>query len=77
MQRHLRSAWLRTLAFSFLWLCLAALVGALLGHLWMALAIAAILTLGWHHWRLRGLILRSLSRRRLPPAAAAGTHWKT
>ncbi len=73
MQRHLRSAWLRTLAYSFLWLCLAALVGALAGQVWMALAIVAILTLGWHHWRLRGLILRSLSRRRLPPATGSSS----
>ena len=68
MQRHLRSAWLRTLAYCLLWLALAALVGLLAGNLWMALAVAAILALGWQHWHLRALSLRSLSRQRMPTA---------
>lgn len=66
MQRHLRSAWLTTLALSVFWLGLAATLGALAGLLWPALALTAIVLLGWQHWRLRALSLRSLSRQRLP-----------
>ena len=73
MQRHLHSAWLGTLATSAFWLCLAALIGALAGNLWMALALAAIITLGWHLWRLRRLIEHSLSRRRMPSSAGKGS----
>jgi len=73
MQRHLRSAWLTTLALSVFWLCLAAAIGALAGLLWPALAAAAIALLGWQHWRLRALSLLSLSRRRMPASERSGS----
>ena len=52
MPRHIRSAWLKTLATVATVLLLAGLVGWFTGHLWLCIALAALATLVWHYWRL-------------------------
>ena len=68
MQRHLRSAWARTLALSATLLAATAALGPLLGLGWMPVAIAALGLLIWHHLRLHRLIGRIVHRKRLQPA---------
>ncbi|MGN6513080.1 MAG: phosphate regulon sensor histidine kinase PhoR [Lysobacteraceae bacterium] len=51
-------------------LAAALVAGALLGHPWMALALAALALLGLHTWRLQRLVARLQGRRR---ASARGT----
>ncbi len=59
------SHWNRLLARPALALGGALLVGLLIGHPWPALAIAAILLVGWQQLRLRRLVQRVASRQRI------------
>lgn len=58
------------------WLLLAGLLGALLGQLWPALALAAIALLGWQHVRLYRWAATRPTRRPLPPSSGKGL-WTT
>ncbi|PTA86947.1 PAS domain-containing sensor histidine kinase, partial [Kosakonia sp. H7A] len=72
MPQHIRSAWIRTLGALALWLLAALVVGVLLGHAWMALALAALAALGWSYWRLRRVLRRLTARQRWEPEPAQG-----
>lgn len=72
MSPRARSAWTRTLAQMALVLALAALGGVALGAPWPALAIAAIVLLAWHTWRLREVMARLTERRWLAPPTGSG-----
>jgi len=62
MPRHIRSAWLKTLATLAALLIAAGLLGLAVGHVWMCIALASIGALAWHYWRLRR-VLRGLTAR--------------
>jgi len=62
MPRHIRSAWLKTLATLAALLLAAGLLGLAVGHVWMCIALASIGALAWHYWRLRR-VLRGLTAR--------------
>ncbi len=64
MPRHIRSAWLKTLATVAAVLLFAGLVGWLSGHLWLCIALGALATLAWHYWRLRSVLRRLTARQR-------------
>ncbi len=64
MPRHIRSAWLKTLATLAVLLLLAWLLGWFAGHPGAAVAIAALGILAWHYWRLRLVLLRLTARQR-------------
>jgi len=72
MPRNARSAWTRTLGQLALVLALALLLGLALGRPWPVLAVAALGVVAWHYWRLRSVLLRLSSRRRLPPPRGTG-----
>ncbi|MCW4453577.1 phosphate regulon sensor histidine kinase PhoR [Flavobacterium sp. MXW15] len=72
MPRHIRSAWLKTLATVAALLLLAWLVGWLAGHPGLALALAALGILGWHYWRLRRVLMRLTARQRWDTATGTG-----
>jgi two-component system phosphate regulon sensor histidine kinase PhoR len=64
MPRQFRSAWLKTLATVAALLLLAGLLGALIGHVGLTVAAAALGILAWHYWRLRQVLLRLTARQR-------------
>lgn len=64
MPRHIRSAWLKTLATLALLLLAAGVLGLLTGHVWMCIALASIGALAWHYWRLRRVLRRLTARQR-------------
>ena len=68
----LRRAWYRTLGAATAVLGAAAAAGWLAGHPWAMLAFAALALLAWHLWRLRRVLRRLDTRRRVPPATGAG-----
>ncbi len=68
----IRSAWLATLLPLAVTLALAMLVGVFTGHVWAALAIAALGVLAWHYWKLRRVLLRLAARRRFDPPRGEG-----
>jgi len=70
-----RRAWSVTLARSALLLAAAAVLGALVGHAWAALALAAIALLAWHGWQLRG-VLERLQMRKRPPDPRGNGAWQ-
>lgn len=72
MPQHIRSAWFRTLGSLALWLLAAVIIGAVLGQVWMALALAALVALGWSYWRLRRVLRRLTARQRWEPASEKG-----
>ena len=72
MPRQFRSAWLKTLATLAALLLSALLIGALLGHPVLVLALAALGILAWHYWRLRQVLLRLTARQRWETARGTG-----
>jgi two-component system phosphate regulon sensor histidine kinase PhoR len=68
----LRRAWWQSLRRLVLLFVLGALVGLALQDLWAALAITALLALGWNTWRLDRLLRRLESGRRLAPNTGSG-----
>jgi two-component system, OmpR family, phosphate regulon sensor histidine kinase PhoR len=72
MPRNARSAWTRTLGQLLLVLALALLLGLALGQPWPVMTAAALAVVAWHYWKLRALLLRLTSRRRLPPPRGVG-----
>ncbi len=72
MPRDRRSAWFKTLATLAAVLLLAGAVGGLLGNPWMGVALAAIVTLAWHYWRLHRVLARLAARRRWDIASGTG-----
>lgn len=70
-----RDAWLVTLARIAAVLGAALVVGALAGHPWPALAIAAIAIVGWQHFQLRALLTRLTARQRIAPEDGKGV-WR-
>ena len=70
-----RRAWSVTLARSALLLAAAAVLGALVGHAWATLALAAIALLAWHGWQLRG-VLERLQMRKRPPDPRGNGAWQ-
>ena len=64
MPRHIRSAWLKTLATVAAVLLFSGLVGWFTGHLWLCIALGALATLTWHYWRLRSVLRRLTARQR-------------
>jgi len=64
MPRHIRSAWLKTLASLAVLLLVAAGLGVASGHVWMCIALASIAALAWHYWRLRKVLRRLTARQR-------------
>jgi phosphate regulon transcriptional regulator PhoB len=55
-----------------LFLALALVLGLALGQPWPVLAVAALGVVAWHYWKLRAVLLRLTSRRRLPPPKGVG-----
>lgn len=72
MPRHIRSAWLKTLASVAALLLLAWPLGMLVGHPAAAVAITSLGILGWHYWRLRQVLLRLTARQRWETPASVG-----
>ena len=72
MPNHIRSAWFKTLATLIILLLVATLVGWLGGHIWLGLAVAALLALAWDYWRLRRVLGRLTARRRWEAPRASG-----
>ncbi|MDH5823786.1 phosphate regulon sensor histidine kinase PhoR [Luteimonas sp. RD2P54] len=72
MLPHARSAWIRTLGVLALVLLGALVLGLLAGQVWPVLTAAALGIVAWHYWRLRKVLLRLTSHRRLPPARGEG-----
>ena len=72
MPEHIRSAWLRTLGAVVLALLGATVAGALVGHAWAGLALAALAALAWHYWRLRRVLRRLTARQRWEPPRGEG-----
>lgn len=72
MPPRIHAAWTRTLLQLALVLAGAAVVGGLVGHAWMALAIAALGVVAWHYWKLWDLLRRLTSRSRVPPPEGDG-----
>ena len=70
-----RPAWSGPLARSALLLAAAAVLGALVGHAWPALALAAIALLAWHGWQLRR-VLQRLQMRKRPPDRGGNGIWR-
>lgn len=64
MPRQFRSAWLKTLATVAALLLLAGLLGAVIGHVGLTVAMAALGILAWHYWRLRLVLMRLTARQR-------------
>lgn len=75
MPPRIHAAWTRTLLLLVAVLGVAAVLGALAGHIWMALAIAALGVLAWHYWKLYDLLTRLTSRSRVSPPEGDGV-WK-
>ena len=72
MPRQFRSAWLKTLATVAVLLLLAGLLGLLIGHPALAVAIAALAVLAWHYWRLRQVLSRLTARQRWETSEGTG-----
>ncbi|NZA26349.1 phosphate regulon sensor histidine kinase PhoR [Luteimonas sp. SJ-92] len=66
------SGWTRTLGLLALILLGALALGLLAGQVWPVLTATALGVVAWHYWRLRKLLLRLTSHRRLPPARGEG-----
>ena len=62
-----RSAWLRTIGLLALPAAIGLLAGATLGRAELGVACGALVALGWHMWRMRGLVARLTSSRRARP----------
>ncbi len=75
MPRHIRSAWLKTLATVAAVLLFAGLVGWFTGHLWLCIALGALATLAWHYWRLRTVLRRLTARQRWDTAEEGTGVW--
>ena len=67
-----RTAWFRTLAKLALVLAVGLGLGAAVGRPWPGLAIAALIVVGWHYWRLHRVLQRLAARQRLEPAGGSG-----
>ncbi|WP_374558333.1 phosphate regulon sensor histidine kinase PhoR [Thermomonas sp.] len=67
-----RTAWFRTLAKLALVLAVGLGLGATVGRPWPGLAIAALIVVGWHYWRLHRVLQRLAARQRLEPAGGSG-----
>ena len=72
MPRQFRSAWLKTLATVAVLLLLAGLLGTWTGHPALCVAVAALLVLTWHYWRLRQVLLRLTARQRWETSNGVG-----
>ena len=72
MSPRVRNAWLRTLGHLALVLGIAAVAGILVHAPWPAITLAALGIVAWHHWKLRGLLLRLTARQRLEPSRGNG-----
>ena len=72
MPRQFRSAWLKTLATVAVLLLLAGLLGLLIGHPALAVALTALAVLTWHYWRLRQVLLRLTARQRWETSEGTG-----
>ncbi|MCD9027594.1 phosphate regulon sensor histidine kinase PhoR [Luteimonas sp. BDR2-5] len=77
MPPRIRAAWTRTLLQLAAILAAAIVVGALLGQVWMALALTALGVVAWHYWKLYDLLTRLTSRRRVPPPQGDGVWQET
>ena len=77
MPPRIHVAWTRTLLQLAAVLTGAAVVGALLGEIWMALAIGALGVVAWHYWKLYDLLRRLTSRSRVPPPQGDGVWQET
>ncbi|ASR42102.1 phosphate regulon sensor histidine kinase PhoR [Xanthomonas citri pv. mangiferaeindicae] len=77
MPPRLHAAWTRTLLQLGAVLAAAMIVGALVGHAWMALALAALGVVAWHYWKLYDLLRRLTSRSRVPPPQGDGVWQET
>jgi two-component system phosphate regulon sensor histidine kinase PhoR len=64
---------LKTLATVAVLLLLAGLLGTWTGHPALCVAVAALLVLTWHYWRLRQVLLRLSARQRWE--TSTGTSW--
>ncbi len=74
MPRPIRSAWLKTLATVAAVVLLAEIVGWALGQPALAIAMAALLVLAWHYWRLRRVLQQLVARQRREPSQG-GSVW--
>jgi two-component system phosphate regulon sensor histidine kinase PhoR len=70
-----RRGWPGTLARNALLLAAAAVLGALIGHAWAILALAAMALLAWHGWQLHG-VLERLQMRKRPPDPRGNGAWQ-
>lgn len=72
MPQHIRSSWFKTLGTLATLLLLALVVGLIVGHVWMTLALTALVVLAWHYWRLNRVLRRLTARQRMESAAGTG-----
>lgn len=72
MPPRTRTAWFRTLGQLLLALVAAIAIGLAVGHVWPVVAVTALAVMGWHYWRLRGLLMRLTARKRLAPPLGDG-----
>ncbi|MFC0677470.1 phosphate regulon sensor histidine kinase PhoR [Lysobacter korlensis] len=72
MPHRTRNAWFRTLAQLIAVLAIAAAIGVMSGYPWPIVTFAALGVVGWHYWRLRGVLLRLTARQRLAPPLGDG-----
>jgi two-component system phosphate regulon sensor histidine kinase PhoR len=72
MTRDVRSAWFRTLGTLAVVLAAAFAVGAWTGQVAPVVAGAALAIVAWHYWKLRGVMARLGTRKRLPPPSGQG-----
>jgi two-component system, OmpR family, phosphate regulon sensor histidine kinase PhoR len=72
MPNDARTAWRTTLGQLALVLALAVGIGFAIGQLWPSLAIAAVVVLVWHYWKLRQVLSRLTARQRSAPPEGIG-----
>ena len=72
MPPRARNAWFRTLGLLALVLAGGLAAGMLAGKPWQALTVAALGVVGWHYWKLRGVLLRLTARRGIEAPSGDG-----
>ena len=72
MPPRARSAWFKTLGQLALVLAGAGALGLVFGQGWPVVTFAALGVVGWHYWKLHGVLRRLTARQRLAPPQGVG-----